>query len=347
MCAPCLRYLLFSILLLPATIISAQSDLPVRFTGDNAGKDISVYIGKKLFTRFLALDSMAKPILFPIISASGKTVTRGYPLAPRPGEPTDHPHHTGLWLNYENVNGIDFWNNSFAIPAEKKMNYGHIAVDSIWRLGGAGFGEIDYAGRWCTWQNKSLMKEHTAMKFWAQKNLRFIDRTTELTADTIISLPDVKDGLLGLRVARELQIATGGRNEFTDNKGITTVTMADSLGTGDYLTSEGKHGDSAWATRATWCRLSGKLGGDSISIVILDHPKNPGYPTYWHARGYGLFAANPLGQKVFSNGKESLNLRLQPGETIRFHYRIIIADGKKLLSPEEIAGLQKTFDRTP
>jgi len=321
----------------------AQSDQPVRFTGDNKDKIISVFIGNQLFTRFLFADSMAKPVLFPINSSSGITVTRGYPLAPRPGEPTDHPHHTGLWMNYESVNGIDFWNNSFAIPADKKQNYGHIVTDSVHRLVGSSFGEIDYVARWCDWQQKPMMTEHTALKFWSEKNLRFIDRATELTADTAVSMPDIKDGFLGLRVARELQIAAGGRNEFTDKHGITTVTMADSLGTGDYLTSEGKRGDSAWATRGTWCRLSGKMKGDSISIVILDHPQNPGYPTYWHARGYGLFAANPLGQKVFSNGRESLHFSISKNQTARFHYRIVIADGKNLLRPEEIKKLAKQF----
>ncbi len=335
--------LFLGLLLLSASGASAQSDQPVRFTGDNADKAISIFIGKQLFTRFLFADSMAKPILFPLNSATGITVTRGYPLDPRPGEPTDHPHHTGLWMNYESVNGIDFWNNSFAIPAEKKMNYGHIAVDSVQRITGSSFGEIDYVARWCNWQNKTLMTEHTALKFWSEKNLRFIDRTTELTADTAISLADVKDGFLGLRVARQLQIATGGRNEFTDKHGITTVTMADTAGTGDYLTSEGKRGDSAWATRGNWCRLSGKMNGDSITIVMLDHPGNPGYPTYWHARGYGLFAANPLGQKVFSNGKESLNFSLADGQTTRFHYRIIVADGQKILTAAEITALQIKF----
>ena len=67
--------------------------------------------------------------------------------------------------------------------------------------------------------------------------------------------------------------------------------------TGDYLTSEGKTGDAAWGTRGKWCVLSGKIGADARVDRDVRSPENPGYPTYWHARGYGLFAANPLGQK--------------------------------------------------
>ena len=101
---------------------------------------------------------------------------------------------------------------------------------------------------------------------------------------------------------------------FTDAAGVRpTVATLDNTGVnGDYLTSEGKKGDAVWGTRGKWAMLSGTVGGEPVTIAILDHPKNPGYPTYWHARGYGLFAANPLGQKALSNGKDVLNFTLEP-----------------------------------
>ena len=49
---------------------------------------------------------------------------------------------------------------------------------------------------------------------------------------------------------------------------------------------------------------------------MLDHPSNPGFPTYWHARGYGLFAANPMGEKIFTDGKKELNVAIEPGASI-------------------------------
>jgi hypothetical protein len=70
--------------------------------------------------------------------------------------------------------------------------------------------------------------------------------------------------------------------------------------------------------------LTGKIGKEDVTLAILDHPKNPGYPTYWHARGYGLFAANTLGQKVFSDGKETLNFTLEPRQSATFRYRVLI-----------------------
>ncbi len=112
-----------------------------------------------------------------------------------------------------------------------------------------------------------------------------------------------KTDLLGLRLAHELQIPSMTDQQFTDNKGNITIVKRDSVASGNYLTSEGKQGDSAWSTRGIWCKVFGKIGNDSVSITIFDHSGNPGYPTFWHARGYGLFAANPLGRKDIQQRK--------------------------------------------
>ena len=88
--------------------------------------------------------------------------------------------------------------------------------------------------------------------------------------------------------------------------------------------------------------LYGIIGNEMISIVVCDHPKNPGYPTYWHARGYGLFAANPLGWSDFTKGRETFNFTLKPGESATFRYRVIISSGN-YLTDEEINVLKKEF----
>ena len=88
------------------------------------------------------------------------------------------------------------------------------------------------------------------------------------------------------------------------------------------------------------------MGEDSVSISIIDHPQNPGYPTYWHARGYGLFAANPLGQKIFSNGREQMNLHLKKGQTARFRYRILIEENKHSTPVAELNRLAADFAKT-
>jgi hypothetical protein len=107
--------------------------------------------------------------------------------------------------------------------------------------------------------------------------------------------------------------------------------------TGRYRSSEGKVGEEVWGTRARWMVLTGIVQGEPVTLAILDHPQNYGHPTHWHARGYRLFAANPLGQAAFApekatgNDKPPINqkkLTLEPGQAVTFRHRILILSGK-------------------
>jgi hypothetical protein len=327
--------------------VSAQKKEPVEIVWSPKEKKMDIIIGGKPFTSFLYPDSLEKPVLFPIRDANGTIVTRGFPLDPRPGEPTDHPHHIGLWLNFENVNGLDFWNNSYAIPKNKKNLYGWIRTDHIASIsrGTPTTGVLVYQANWGNQAKTVLMEETTRFEFSGDGNQRIIDRFTTLKADTTIVFKDAKDGMLGLRLAHELQMPATEDQQFTDNKGnVTTVKGGtDHVANGNYLTSAGKTGNDAWSSRGVWCKVYGKMGADSVSIVIIDHPKNPNYPTFWHARGYGLFAANPLGEKIFTNGKSEKNLSLKKGESVTFRYRIIISNGKQTISSAELNKVAADF----
>jgi len=328
-----------------ASTVSAQKSEPVRLIKSSTENKVDVFIGGKLFTSFLYPDSLEKPVLFPIHAANGTIVTRGFPLDPRPGEPNDHPHHIGLWFNFENVNGLDFWNNSYAIPQNKKNLYGWIRTDRILETKNGNTGKLAYHANWINQQKQVLLEETTRFEFSGDQSQRIIDRFTTLKADTAIVFNDAKDGMLGLRLAHELQMPTDQDQQFTDNKGnVTTVKGGtDHIANGNYLTSAGKTGNDAWSTRGVWCKVFAKMGADSVSIAIIDHPENPNYPTFWHARGYGLFAANPLGEKVFTNGKSAKNLSLKKGESVTFRYRIVITSGRQTISPTELNKMAADF----
>lgn len=188
-----------------------------------------------------------------------------------------------------------------------------------------------------------MLTETTTYIFKGDATTRTVDRITTLTAKTEVVFKDVKDGMFAIRVARQLEHPSNGAAEFTDAYGVVTkVSSMDNTGiTGSYRTSEGIEGDNVWSTRGRWCNLRGKIGNETINVVIIDHPKNVGYPTYWHARGYGLFAANPLGQAIFSKGKETLNLTLKNGESTTFRYRTVIAS--KTLSDDQINKIATDF----
>ena len=324
------------------SVTITQKPLPVKLV-KKEGNQIDVMIGQKLFTSFRYPDTLEKPILYPVYSAGGTMVTRGFPLMPKPGEPDDHPHHMGIWFNYENLNGLDFWNNSYAIKADKKAAYGWIKTDKITETKDGNTGILAYHANWTNQKNDLIVEETTRLEFSGTGNRRIIDRTTVLTAAQDALFKDAKDALLAIRVAKELQIPTKEEKSFTDDKGNATVVKANAVANGNYLSSEGKMGDSVWSTRAKWVNLYGKMGNDSISIAIIDHPQNINYPTFWHARGYGLFAANPLGENVFTNGKSSKNLHLRKGESVTFRYRIIVDQASKALSPEELNAQAEAF----
>jgi Methane oxygenase PmoA len=187
------------------------------------------------------------------------------------------------------VNGIDFWNNSEAIPKENAPKMGVIRQRAIVSAkGGANQGELEVETDWLTFDKKILLKENTRFVFRGGPNFRGIDRITTLRAlDQKVVFADDKEGVLGLRVTRALETPSDKPEVFTDASGsATSVTKLDNIGVnGVYLSSEGKKGDAVWSTRGRWCNLSGHLGDEPVTITILDHPANPGFPTFWHARG--------------------------------------------------------------
>ena len=320
----------------------------VELRPDAAGRRVDVLVDGKPFTSYLYPTTIKKPVLYPLRTDRGTLITRGFPLEPRPHERTDHPHHVGLWLNYGDVNGVDFWNNSDQNPETAKM--GTIVHRKVEKAkGGDGRGELVVTTDWRLPGGKAVLAERTRFVFRAGPGLRSIDRTTTLTAlAEKVVFHDTKEGMIGLRVTRALEAPATRPEVFTDASGRPTAVPAlDNEGVnGLYRSSEGKTGDDVWGTRGRWVLLSGKVDGQPVTVAMLDHPKNPGYPTYWHARSYGLFAANPLGQKVFTEGKREMNFTIEPGKSATFTYRVLILSEEA--SPERMEQEYGRFtDGTP
>jgi hypothetical protein len=308
-------------------VLAKQLEKGVQVTPDEAQRRVDITIDGKPFTSYIWPTSLKKPVMYPLITSDGTTVTRGYPLEPRPGERVDHPHHAGMWFNYGNVNGFDFWNNSDAISPENRSKMGSIFQEKILSTkSGADRGELTVESVWITGTGEKILEETTRYVFAKQNDARVIDQITTLKALDQVVFNDDKEGLFGIRVASWLESPTEKGGVLTDANGKTTkVADAGSPGaSGIYLTSEGKKGAQAWGTTGRWCTLTGLTGNKVVAIAIVDHPSNPGYPTYWHARGYGLFAANPLGRKIFDPSKPAFNYTIEKGQTVTFNYRVIL-----------------------
>src|SRR6188474_3618770 len=176
---------LFSVVILLSlsAITIAQKPTGFSLVEKKDKKQVDVLYNNKLLTAYCNLDSSKKPVLFPVNTIDGITVTRSYPFKLIAGERTDHPHHTGIWLNYESVNGLDFWNNSTAIAPEKRDHYGTIIHQRITgKKGNGNTASLSASAIWVRPDKKVLLNEQTTFNFSVKANDFVIDRTTTLTA---------------------------------------------------------------------------------------------------------------------------------------------------------------------
>jgi hypothetical protein len=275
----------------------------------------------QLITSYLYGPHLSKPILFPVKSPSGETVTRGFPLVITEGESQDHPHHTGISFTYGSngdVNGNSFWANAHdKPPLTKEIKLPQIRHKEIIEIKkSVGKASITTRNHWVNKTGRPILEEIRIMEFQANEKEYTIDFTFELTAiDTTVTFTDTKEGMFAIRVADWLAEDANG-------------TLFES--TGQYLNAEGENNEeNIWAKRSSWVRLEGQKEGKNIGIAILHHPSSLNYPTYWHARGYGCFAANPIGQYDFQKGRNLENpqhrtLILRPQESATFKFRMLI-----------------------
>lgn len=334
-------FLTFIPILLLITSSFITSKEKVEFKNDPANKKIEVFIDGRFFTAFIYPDNMEKQSLFPILSASGKTITRGYPLNPRPYERTDHPHHVGLWFNFGDVNGLDFWNNSFAIPPVDKPKYGTIRFSKIIAQHPKK-GALVVGSEWVDHLGKVLLTEETTYIFTGKDHIRGIERISKLTAMQPVTFTENKEGLIGLRLDRAFEEPATKPEKFLDANGIETlVPVLNNDGVnGVYRNAAGIKGGEVWGKRSPWVALRASKEGEVITIVIIDHPQNPNYPAWSHARGYGLFATNNLGGRIFDKQAAEVKIAMTPGQQLVFKHQIIIGGD---LSDLEINAMAKGF----
>ena len=330
----------FALLLLLAAAPHVSAD--VALSVQEKAQRVDVTVDGRPFTSYLYGGGLKKPVLFPLHTDRGLVITRGYPLEPRPGERVDHPHHVGLWLNHGAVNGVDFWNNG---DHDRSAAMGVIEHRAVRKADGGERGVLDVEMEWVMPGGRPVLREETRFVFGKSGHTRRIDRITTLTAlDDRVVLGDTKEGLLGLRVARFLEHPEGKAVALIDASGAPGPAVLDEAGVnGRYYTSEGKSGGDAWGTRGRWAALEGRHAGEWVTVALLDHPRNPGHPTYWHARGYGLFAANPIGQRSFVPTEPAREIALAKGENARFAYRVLIVSKKR--GPRDIEKEYARFTR--
>lgn len=278
----------------------------VTFTqGDNK---IDIRIDGTSVAEYRYTSDLVKPVLYPIRTLNGVIITRHFPFEEVEGESHDHPHHTGVFFTYDEVNGNRFWASTSSPPQIRHINIADMRD-------GKREGTLSSVSHWTAKNGQILLEEQRTMAVYPGVNEYAIDFIIKITAvDTTVVFGSTKEGMFAIRVAPWLK-ENGGNGKYLSSRGGTTAA-------------------DIWARRAEWVRLEGEKDGIKAGIAIMNHPSSTNFPTFWHARDYGLFSANPLGQTFFqkSRGEENpepYELTLQKGESTIFRFQMICYDGTR------------------
>lgn len=260
-------------------------------------RSVVIQDGNEVVARYQA-DGPRGPAVWPLCAPGGESLTRAFPFAEVLGEANDHPHHTSLWFAHGNVSGVDFWQGKGRIVA-----VGDPIVDQAQQ-------RIEQACEWRDENGALVARERRALSFFSGTDWRAVDLATVLTSDgKPLRFGDTKEGTMALRLRQEFCLEGPGA-------------------AGSMQNSEGQVGNAVWSKRARWVAYSALLGGVPHTVAMFDHPTNHGFPTTWHARGYGLCAANPFGLSDFTKAPKGAGELVVPaGREQAFRYRVWVHRG--------------------
>lgn len=319
--------LLTAVPVIAAVAPAAEGETAVRIEVKDK-TSIDFYHGKELSGRYHIGADAAKPYLWPLNAPNGKAVTRAWPMgAATPGEKLDHKHQKSLWFTHgdvipegveikkksknKSVKGVDFW--------DEDENHGRIVCVQVGEpLVKKNYGKVVTRNEWLSPDDFKVLDETrtlTLVNFGAAQLFVF---DIDLHASNVaVTFGDTKEGAFGVRVAPSITEETGK---------------------GHLTNAEGKKGEGAknnvnkdgcWGLKSAWCDYSGPVDGTTVGVAIFDAPTNP-VAACWHARGYGLMAANPFGRDKAGfpaeKGKTDL-VKLAKGEHLKLRYGVLLHDG--------------------
>lgn len=278
--------------------LAAANLAAAEVTAKQSEKGVVVEIDGKLFAEYVT-DFKGTPIVWPIIGPTGKPMTRAYPMAKKPGEREDHQHHRSLWFTHGGVGGVSFW----------EIGRGKIKHREFVEIKGGKRAVIVTRNDWLALDGKKVCEDQRRLAFGSDGDARWIDFDITIKAsDGPLKFVDTKEGTFGVRVAGTMKV--------------------DAKKGGRIVNSEGQIDTGAWGKRAAWVDYHGPVDGQTVGIAILNHPSSFRFPTWWHVRTYGLFAANPFGLRAFERGKDMDGTYTLPaGEKMALRYRVLLHGG--------------------
>lgn len=281
---------------------------------DSSDGGFTITSGGRLFTK-VDIANYRRPILYPVIGPGGVPMTRNYPMKQGiAGEATDHQHHKSIWCGHGLINGVSFWHEEGKIVVDQsKPICQRVAKDGR-------SASISYHANYVGPDDQLVCTDKTSMSFHQLSDgARAIDWVYMIYAsEGDLLFGDTKEGTMAIRTHPSLRIDKGavGRN------------------------SHGDEGKGIWGKHAEWVDYSSNVEGQHVGVAIFDHPQNLRHPTTWHARDYGLVAANPFGLSHFKNKpKGTGDLKLPKGSSLLFKYRFVFHKGDATQ-----AGIQSLYE---
>jgi hypothetical protein len=263
-----------------------------------------------------------KPFLYPVFGPNGRPFTRSFPMADVEGEDRDHPHQRSFWFTHGSVNGVDFWaegeETGRIVPRETKsagVRAGSAAV--VVRSRNSWHDPVR--------NDEPICEDERVLTFYGSQAPRILDFDITIHATRgPVTFGDTKEGMFGLRVASSMDVKKKQGGKITNAEGITD--------------------GEAWGKPSPWVDYTGPIDGTTVGVAILNHPESFRYPTTWHVRDYGLFAANPFGYHDFGRA-ENGGHTIPAGGSITFRYRVILHEGDTQAA--NIAGAFESYARPP
>lgn len=294
------------------------------------GAQIDIFVDGKDFTTYYFGEAVAKPYLMPLRTASGAVISRDFPVANAVTDedsktPSFEPHQRPLYFAHGNIDGLNFWpEEAFAkyYHGYSHEAYGRMSLTKLENFaGGADRGSLKARFNLLAPGGRVIAEETQAFEFHGDNDTRTIDCEFVVLANHApVTFGDTKEGTFAIRLGPALSAPHD-----------------------HMINSDGAQGEKAiWGKPADWVAYSGTVSGKPIGIVVFDSPKSFRHPTTWHARAYGLLAANPFGSREFTNDPNKDGSWTVPeGKSITFRYRVIIYDGQ--FSQAKLSALYSSY----
>jgi len=318
---PLLFSLLNALLFLTPTICSAvPANAEVKLT--RLADRVRVEIAGQLFTEYIYGDGASRPYCYPIVATDGTGLTRDFPMKDTPGEDRDHPWHRSLMFAHSMVGGVDFWNEGTGDAGKSPKDKGRTVHDTLVETSSGDVGIIRTTNRWMAPGEKLICTDERTIRIRSVPGGRLLDYevTWRAPSDAPLLLGDNKDGTMAIRLAQWMTLPHKYQKQ-------------DLPGEGHIVTAKGDRDAAAWGKRADWCDYHAPRAGKIYGVAIFDHPQNLHHPTWWMARDYGLFAANPFGQHDFEGLKDQPHAgdhTIPAGGSLTLRYRFYFHEGDEV-----------------